>query len=86
MHQKELFDKVKEVVNANSLVKDPFKMASIIYFVLKQYPVIVCSQRGYINTIKKVKTLLSEKYDWRMVELHKLFCHLNSLMKSNELE
>jgi hypothetical protein len=79
MRQQVLFDEMRRIIDVNQNVKDPKQMASIIYFVLKQYPTIVATQRGYVKTLKLVKKLLSRIYGWRMTELHKLFCQLHKL-------
>ena len=81
MKRNKFISELKEFIGKTAYKRDPNTTAYAIYFMSKQYPVIVSNQRTYMQSLKVVKTHLSEKFGWRMVEIHKCFCILKKLTK-----
>ena len=66
----------------NFNVKDPHKMANIIYFIIKQYPEMINKKRNYVALLKTVKmTLSTSNYGWSISKIHKCFVELYKLLK-----
>ena len=81
MKQSDFLNSLKIYVSKTAGSKNPEITANAIYFMTKQYPVILTNKRVYIKILKEMKTHLIEKFGWSMVETHKCFCILHGLMK-----
>ena len=79
MRQTKFLEELKEYISKTAYQKNPQITANSIYFMIKQYPAITTNQRSYIKILKKVKKMLLNDFEWRIVEIHKCFCILNKL-------
>ena len=68
-------------IHLNKEVKDPNKMAHIIYFVIKQNPMVISKRSDYTLLLKTTKTVLLNNYGWTTSKINKCFCILYSLLK-----
>ncbi|HUS48915.1 MAG TPA: hypothetical protein VMZ91_02015 [Candidatus Paceibacterota bacterium] len=71
---------IKKYVSQTAQHKNPNVTANAMYFIIKQHNSSIKSRKTYISIFKKVKEMLVESFDWRMIEIHKCFCELNKLM------
>ena len=80
MKQSDFLYNLKEHISQTASMKDPSVTANVVYFIIKQHPLIKDNQRTYIKTLKEIKAHLVENFGWRMLEVHSCFCRLNKLL------
>jgi len=80
MTKDKLTSEIKKHLSQTAQYKNPKVTAGAMYFVIKQHDLEIKSRKTYTSIFKKVKKMLVESFDWRMIEVHKCFCELNKLM------
>jgi hypothetical protein len=67
-------------VSKTAHLHDFKRTASAMYFIVKQNNLTIDNRSVYIHMFKEVKKMLVESFHWKMIDVHKCFCHLNVLM------
>jgi ASC-1-like (ASCH) protein len=79
MKKSDLKSDLRKHVGRSALGKDPFRTANAIYFMMKQYPVIVGNRRAYNSFLIMIKNYLINDFEWSMVSVHRCFSILKKL-------
>lgn len=79
MTQKDFYKGTIAIMDQKAHDMNPESLANAIYFHMKQNPKNVKVDKAWGVMLKNIKILLSQHFEWDMMEIHQVFTKLRKL-------